>query len=96
MFSRKAKSSSDRLQEVNTDLVTASIFGSVKALKIPYKDALVVLYNKQNLRPIAVKRPNIDGSYSFLGLNTNLKTFLVAFDKQQKFNAVIQDNVRPK
>ncbi|MGS0705461.1 hypothetical protein ACVBEE_02715 [Acinetobacter sp. ANC 3781] len=96
MFTRKAKSSSDRLQEVTTGLVVVSIFGSVKALKIPYKDALVILYNKQNLKPIAVKRPNIDGSYSFLGLNTNLKTFLVAFDKKQKYNAVIQDNVRPK
>ncbi len=96
MFLRKAKSSSDRLQEVTIDLVTASIFGSVKALKIHYKDALIVLYNKQNLKPIAVKRPNIDGSYSFLGLNTNLKTFIVAFDKQHKFNAIIQDNVVPK
>lgn len=76
--------------------VVAKIQGSVKKLGEQYKDATVVLYNKANLKPIAVRKPDENGNYKFLGLNTDLKTFVVAFDKQQKFNAVIQDNVVPK
>ena len=74
----------------------AKIKGSVKALGQQYQNANVVLYNKANLQPIAVKKPDQNGNYQFLGLNTDLKTFIVAFDQKQQFNAVIQDNVVPK
>ena len=74
----------------------AKIQGSVKRLGQQYEDATLVLYNKANLQPIAVRRPDQNGNYQFLGLNTDLKTFVVAFDKKQQFNAVIQDNVVPK
>ena len=60
------------------------------------QNATVVVYNKANLQPIAIRKPDADGNYQFLGLNTDLKTFIVAFDKNQQFNAVIQYNVRPK
>jgi len=56
----------------------------------------VVVYNKANLLPIAIRKPDADGNYQVLGLNTDLKMFIVAFDKNQQFNAVIQDNVVPK
>lgn len=74
----------------------SKIKGSTKKLGENYQNALVALYNKANLQPIAVKKPDQDGNYQFLGLNTDLKTFIVAFDKKQQFNAVIQDNVVPK
>lgn len=74
----------------------AKISGSVKKLGNQYQDATIVLYNKTNLQPIAIKKPDENGNYKFLGLNTDLKTFVVAFDKNQQFNAVIQDNVVPK
>lgn len=74
----------------------AKIQGSVKKLGQQYEDAKIVLYNKANLQPIAVRKPDQNGNYQFLGLNTDLKTFIVAFDKNQQFNAVIQDNVVPK
>lgn len=73
-----------------------SIKGSVKKLGSKYSQALVVLYDKVDLLPILVKKPDANGNYQFLGLNTDLKTFIVAFDKNQQFNAVIQDNVVPK
>lgn len=94
--SRKARPSSNLLQGIAVGPVAAKVAGSVKKLGQQYKDATLVLYNKVNLQPIAVKKPDENGNYKFLGLNTDLKTFIVAFDQKQQFNAVIQDNVVPK
>lgn len=94
--SRKAKSSSNLLQNINAGPVIAKVAGSAKKLGQQYEDATLVLYNKANLQPIAIRKPDQNGNYKFLGLNTDLKTFIVAFDKNQQFNAIIQDNVVPK
>ena len=94
--SRKAMPSSILLQNIIVGPVIAKIMGSVKELGREYKDATVILYNKANLQPIAVRRPDQNGNYQFLGLNADLKTFIIAFDQKQQFNAVIQDNVVPK
>ena len=95
-YSRRILPSSNLLQAISTGPVIAKIKGSVKKLGQQYQDATIVLYNKANLQPIAIRKPNQNGNYQFLGLNTDLKTFIVAFDKKQQFNAVIQDNVVPK
>ena len=94
--SRVALKSNNHVQNIQGGQVIAKIQGSVKKLGQQYQDATVVLYNKANLQPISARKPNQDGSYQFLGLNTDLKTFIVALDKKQQFNAVIQDNVVPK
>lgn len=94
--SRNVLPNSILLQNISVGPVIAKITGSVKKLGQRYKDATVVLYNKANLQPIAIRKPDQNGNYYFLGLNTDLKTFIVAFDKNQQFNAVIQDNVVPK
>lgn len=94
--SRKALSSSNLMQIISTGPVIAKVKGSVKKLGQQYQNAIVVLYNKANLQPIAVRKPDENGNYKFLGLNTDLKTFIAAFDQNQQFNAVIQDNVVPK
>lgn len=83
-------------QNFGTKNTVARIQGSVKMAGMQYQNANVVLYNKENLQPIAFRKPDANGDYQFLGLNTDLKTFIVAFDKNQQFNAVIQDNVVPK
>lgn len=96
--SYKAMPSSSLLQDLGfgSKNTVASINGSTKKLGEKYSDCLVVLYSKVNLQPISVRKPNENGDYKFLGLNADLKTFIVAFDKKQQFNAVIQDNVVPK
>ncbi|MEG2446474.1 MAG: hypothetical protein RSA22_09100 [Acinetobacter sp.] len=93
---RKTMPSSNLIQIVEIGPVIAKIKGSTRRLGEKYQNALVVLYNKANLQPIAVQKPDINGQYQFLGLNTNLKTFIVALDQNQQYNAVIQDNVVPK
>ena len=90
------KHSTVLLQPLPTGLVVAKIKGSVKKLGINYRNSTVILYSKINSQPITACKPNIDGDYEFLGLNTDLKTFVVAFDRNQQYNAVIQDNVVPK
>jgi len=92
---RMALQSSNYFQETSGSII-AKIQGSMNKLGQQYQDASVVLYNKTNLLPIAVRKPDQNGNYQFLGLNTDLKTFIVAFDEKQQFNAVIQDNVVPK
>ncbi|MEV4847995.1 hypothetical protein [Acinetobacter lwoffii] len=94
--SRKAMPSSILLQSIAAGTVVAKVKGSVKKLSAQYRDATVALYSKANLQPILVRRPDQNGDYQFLGLNTDLNTFIIAFDKKQQFNAVIQDNVVPK
>lgn len=94
--SRKALATSGFLQAINVGPIIAKIQGSTEKLGEKYKNCIVVLYNKANLQPIAVRKPNQDGNYQFLGLNTDLKTFVVAFDSQKQYNAVVQDNVVPK
>ncbi len=84
------------LQGVVAGPVIAAIKGSTKKLGKKYKESLVVLYSKANLQPVAVRKPDASGQYQLKGLNSNLKTFIVAFDEMQQFNAVIQDNVVPK
>jgi len=74
----------------------ASIQGATRKLGQNYKDTLVVLYNKATFLPVAARKPNENGMYSFFGLNTDLTCFIVGFDNQKKYNAVIQDNVVPK
>lgn len=93
---RKIKASSTYLQAIATGPIVAKIQGSVKKLGQQYQNATVVLYNKANLQPLATRKPDANGNYQFLGLNTDLKTFVVAFDVSKQFNAVIQDNVVPK
>ena len=95
-ISRKALHSSNLMQSIAAGPIVAKIKGSVKKLGQQHQNATVVLYNKANLQPIAIRKPDQNGNYQFLGLNTDLKTFIVAFDKKQQFNAVIQDNVVPK
>ncbi len=94
--SYSAKPASVFIQILPIGKVIGKIGGRVKRLGESYSNTTVVLFHKDNLQPIATRVPDPRGNYSFLGLNTDLKTFIVAFDQKQQFNAVIQDNVVPK
>lgn len=93
--SRSAKHSSMYMQVISSNII-ASISGSTLALGQAYQDAIIVLFNKNNLQPIGVCKPKQNGEYKFSGISGGVTTFVVAFDKKNNFNAVIQDNVVPK
>ncbi|MCK4082176.1 MULTISPECIES: hypothetical protein [Acinetobacter] len=86
----------DYYQNLGKSNTVGKIRGSVKRLGSGYENAKIVIYDKASLLPILVKKPNTDGSYHFLGLNRDMRCFIAAFDNNQQFNAVIQDNVVPK
>ena len=92
----KRTCSNNSFLKLDQNTVIAKIKGSTKRLGKKYENALIVLFNKTNLQPLAVTRPDPNCDYRFLGLNNNLNTFIVAFDKAQQLNAVIQNNVVPK
>lgn len=84
------------LVDLGTPSIISSIRGSVEKLGQKYQNATIVLFGKNNLQAIAIRKSDSEGNYQFNGLGANLKTFIVAFDQNQQFNAVIQDNVVPK
>jgi len=96
--SRKALHSGSLLQDIGFGLnnTVANIRGTTKKLGAQYKDAMVVLYSKSNLHPVSVQKPSENGTYAFLGLNNTTRFFIVAFDNNRQFNAVIQDNMVAK
>lgn len=95
-ISRRIFHSSNMLQGMLAGSVIVAIKGSTKKLGKKYKDSLVVLYSKANLQPVAVRKPDENGDYEILGLSTSHGYFIVGFDTNHQFNAVVQDNVVPK
>lgn len=95
-ISRKPLNSSNFFVSIENGPVVGKIKGSTKVLGNRYSDCHVALFSKLSFQPISVVKPDIDGNYSFRGLNTTIKTFIVAFDLKQEFNALIQDSVVPK
>ena len=91
--SQKVMPSSNNLQPtiLTPTSTVGSIKGSVKKLGQNYQNASVVLYSKANLQPIAIRKPKVNGDYSFMGSTVDMKTFVVAFDTNKQFNAVIQE-----
>lgn len=96
--SRKAMPSSTLMQNVGfgDKNTVASIKGTTKKLGVNYRNATVVLYNNANLQTIAIRKPNENGDYIISGLNNSLSCFIIAFDNNKQYNAVVQDGVVPK
>ncbi|RYL22099.1 hypothetical protein [Acinetobacter piscicola] len=96
--SRKVMQRGNLLQDIGfgSKNTVASIEGTIKKLGVNYRNATVVLYNKANLQPIAIRKPDSNGNYQIHGLNNSLNCFVVAFDSTKQYNAVVQDNVVPK
>lgn len=96
--SRKGTASSNLLQSVGfgKNHTVAKISGNIAKLSIDYRYAQIVAYNKANLQPIAVVRPDANAHYEIHGLNTDLNLFVCVFDLNQEYNAMISDNVVPK
>lgn len=92
----KPSTYSINLVDPGTPTVISSIKGSVEKLGQKYQNATIVLFWKDALRAIAIRKPDASGNYQFNGLDANLKTFVIAFDQNQQYNAVIQDMVVPK
>ncbi|MBF7690545.1 hypothetical protein [Acinetobacter pollinis] len=79
-----------------SDNTPRKVQGSIKKQGSDYSNCLVGIFDRNQLSLLASVKPKLDGSYVVRGLNKDLTLFIVAFDNQTKFNAVIQDMVVPK
>lgn len=74
----------------------ALVKGTTKKLGENYHPVPVCLFRKDNRQLIWETKSKPDGSYFFRNVAEGLPCFIVAFDPNNQFNAVIQDNVVPK
>lgn len=76
--------------------VYGDLKGTIKMLGQPNPGSTIYLLLKPSMVVQSVTVSAKDGKYQFKGLNAANLFVVVAFDKKQQFNAVIQDNVVPK
>ena len=69
--------------------------GSTKKMGVAYSKVIVVLYNKENLQPIMLCKPDKNGDFNFSGLNTIINCFCIAFSSELK-NARVFDKIKPE
>lgn len=61
-----------------------------------YPNSIVYLFQRSSAKPVAWEKVKPDGSYAFVGINTNFNYFTTAFDLKKQYVAVSQDNLYPK
>lgn len=73
-----------------------TVGGTTKKLGKKYHSVPVCLFRKDSRQLIWETKSKTDGTYYFRNVAEGLPCFIVAFDPNNQFNAVIQDNVVPK
>ena len=81
---------------LNSDQGFGQIKGSTKKLGANYAPVLVCVFKRSNRQLLWETKSKADGSYAFRNIAVGLECFVVAFDPNNQYNAVIQDNVVPK
>lgn len=71
------------------------INGITKKLGTYYSPVPVCLFRRDNRQMIWETISKADGSYSFRNVALDLQCFIVAFDPNNQYNAVIQDKILP-
>lgn len=71
------------------------INGTTKKLGTNYSPVPVCLFRRDNRQLLWEIASKADGSYSFRNIALGLECFVVAFDPNNQYNAVIQDKLMP-
>lgn len=71
------------------------INGTTKKLGVNYSPVPVCLFRRDNRQLLWEITSKADGSYSFRNIALGLECFVVAFDPNNQYNAVIQDKLMP-
>jgi hypothetical protein len=72
------------------------IKGAIKKVGANYSRVPVCVFRRDNRQLLWEITSKSDGSYAFRNIAKGLECFVVAFDPNNQYNAVIQDNVVPK
>ena len=81
---------------LNSDQGFGQIKGTTKKVGANYSPVPVCVFKRSNRQLLWETTSKADGSYAFRNIAVGLECFVVAFDPNQQYNAVIQDNVVPK
>lgn len=80
---------------LNSSQGLGKVDGTTKKLGGNYAPVPVCLFRRDNRQLLWETTSKPDGSYSFRNVATGLECFIVAFDPNGQYNAVIQDKVIP-
>ena len=80
----------------NADQGFGQIKGTTKKLGVNYTPVPVCVFNRSTRQLLWETQSKPDGSYAFRNIAIGLECFVVAFDQNEQYNAVIQDKVVAK
>lgn len=80
---------------LNSNQGFGKINGLTKKLGTNYSPVPICLFRRDNRQVIWETTSKADGSYSFRNVALGLECFIVAFDPNNQYNAVIQDKILP-
>lgn len=80
----------------STDHGFGQIKGTTKKVGANYSPVPVCVFKRSNRQLLWETTSKPDGTYSFRNIAVGLECFVVAFDPNNQYNAVIQDMVVPK
>lgn len=78
------------------DQGSGRIRGKTKKLGANYSPVPVCVFRRDNRRLLWETKSKADGSYAFRNIAIGLECFVVAFDPNEEYNAVISDKVVAK
>lgn len=81
---------------LNVDQGFGQIKGTTKKVGANYSPVPVCLFRRDNRKLLFEIKSKADGSYAFRNIAKGLECFVVAFDPDNQYNAVIQDKVVAK
>lgn len=81
---------------VNNDQGFGQIKGTTKKVGVNYSPVPVCLFRRDDRRLLWETKSKTDGSYAFRNIAVGLECFVVAFDPNEEYNAVISDKVVAK
>jgi len=79
----------------NSNQGFGKVDGTIKKLGQNYSPVPVCLFRRDNRLLLWETKSKPDGSYSFRNVAVGLECFIVAFDPNNQYNAVIQDKIIP-
>ncbi|QKW83379.1 carboxypeptidase regulatory-like domain-containing protein [Acinetobacter sp. FDAARGOS_724] len=81
---------------LNADQGLGQIKGTTKKVGANYSPVPVCIFKRSNRQLLWETTSKADGSYAFRNIAVGLECFVVAFDPDEEYNAVISDKVVAK
>ena len=80
---------------LNSNQGFGKVDGTTKKLGTQYSPVPVCLFRRDNRQLLWETKSKSDGSYFYRNVAVGLECFVVAFDPNGQYNAVIQDKITP-